>query len=362
MLTAVSLCSGYLGLDLAVEHVLGAELIAWSEIDPDACRVIAHHRPDAEPLGDLTTRTTWPSADVLTAGFPCQPVSTAGARKGNEDDRWLWDDVLRAIRLVGPRVVALENVAGLASLGGPRVVGDLAACGYRVRWSTLRASDVGACHQRRRIFIVATHPDDDDLRSRVGDRRDQAEWSQEVGVTGDSDRAPADDLTLLPTPTARLGTSGTTADPDLLAARADRGPGVALDDAIALLPTPNASLQNYDEDPEQFLARREQVRQKGINGNGIGMPLGVAVKVDWGQYVAAIARHEHLLGRPAPDPLDGRNLAARFVEWMMCLPEGWVTDSIDNRRAALRMLGNGVVPAQAATAVARLLADEMAAA
>lgn len=304
----LSLCSGYGGLDLAVEHVTGARTVGWSEIDEHAATVMRTRFSDAAELGDLTARTDWPDADIITAGFPCQPVSHAGRRQGDADDRWLWDDVRDTVRLVGPRLVVVENVPGLATLGGPRVVGDLAALGYRVRWAHVRASDHGAPHRRERIFIVAAHPD-------------------VPGLEG-------------PQPAGRHD----------VPAGGDRPP-----DPLTLLPTPNASLSNYDEDPAQFLERREQVRQRGLNGNGVGMPLGVAVKVDWAQYEPAIRRWEHLTGRPAPAPLDGRNLSARFVEWMMGLPDGWVTEPVPNRRHALRILGNGVVPRQAAAAVAALL-------
>lgn len=77
--------------------------------------------------------------------------------------------------------------------------------------------------------------------------------------------------------------------------------------------------------------------------------------MNWGEYEPAIRRHEAALGRPAPSPTDEKGrLNPVFVEWMMGLPEGWVTDIITSRTAALRMLGNGVVPAQAAQAL-RLL-------
>lgn len=82
-----------------------------------------------------------------------------------------------------------------------------------------------------------------------------------------------------------------------------------------------------------------------------------AHRAAWGDYADAIGRHECVLGRPAPDPVDGRGrLSARFVEWVMMLPDGWVTDHLTSRNAALHCLGNGVVPAQAAHAIRGLLA------
>lgn len=98
----------------------------------------------------------WPDdKPILTAGFPCQPVSVAGKRLGQEDERWLWPEVARVVRVVRPRVVLLENVPGLLARGMGDVLGDLAEAGYDAQWSVLRASDWGAPHKRERVFIVA---------------------------------------------------------------------------------------------------------------------------------------------------------------------------------------------------------------
>lgn len=92
---------------------------------------------------------------------------------------------------------------------------------------------------------------------------------------------------------------------------------------------------------------------------GDGWPDRVGIPSHWGRYAAAVARHEAMLGRPAPSPtMEGRNgtpvLSHRFTEWMMCWPDGWVSDLLD-RRPGLRCCGNGVVPAQAAAAIVSLL-------
>jgi DNA (cytosine-5)-methyltransferase 1 len=94
--------------------------------------------------------------DVVAAGFPCQPHSHAGSRKGTDDARWIWPAIADCIRVVRPGIVYLENVAGLRSSGGMApVLADLAALGFRVEWDSIRASDVGASHQRERVFILA---------------------------------------------------------------------------------------------------------------------------------------------------------------------------------------------------------------
>ena len=97
----------------------------------------------------------WP---ILTAGFPCQPVSNAGKRLAQADPRWLWPEAVRVLRVVRPPVILLENTPGLLSRGMDDVLRDLAESGYHARWRVLAAADVGAPHLRERVWIVA-YPD-----------------------------------------------------------------------------------------------------------------------------------------------------------------------------------------------------------
>lgn len=148
-----SLFTGYGGLDMAV----GGELAWYAEIEKAACQVLATHHPNVPNLGDITTIdwSTVEPVDILTGGYPCQPFSHAGLRKGKNDERHLWPYVCNAINTIRPRHAILENVAGHLTLGFADVLADLATIGYDAEWGTLRASDVGAPHQRKRLFIVA---------------------------------------------------------------------------------------------------------------------------------------------------------------------------------------------------------------
>ena len=290
----VSLCSGYGGLDLAVEAVLDARTTHVADIDRDACTVLAHRFPDAPNLGDLRA-VDWSGihADILTAGYPCQPFSHAGRRQGEQDDRHIWPEVLRAIRSLRPGLVVLENVRGHLSLGFGRVLGDLAEAGFDAEWCLLRASDVGAPHGRARVFVVA-HPHG---------RRQQGVEEQH----GTPQQDPTD-----------RDSSGRHAH--RCGVEAEGGTGLPQEDG----------------------------RRRPLPG----------CQQDWKQYAPAIARWERTIGRAAPVPLNpcnSKQLNARFVEWMMGLPEGWVTDLVPNRRA-LHTLGNGVVPQQAAAALRSLVA------
>lgn len=176
-----SLCSGYAGLDSAVEAVFGGELAWVADPDPGAAAILAHHY-DVPNLGDisLVDWTQVPPVDVLTMGFPCQDVSLAGQRAGlrHGNRSGVWHHCVRAIASLKPRLVVIENVPGLLSSpadgdmepcpwclgdsgGEPplralgAVLADLAELGLDAEWTSVRASDVGACHQRNRVFVLA---------------------------------------------------------------------------------------------------------------------------------------------------------------------------------------------------------------
>lgn len=153
-LTIGSLCTGYGGLDDAVNAVFGGEIVWWSDIEP----TVAETRyPNAPNLGDLKL-VDWSAVQpvkILTAGYPCQPFSNAGKRLGTEDPRHLWPWISRAIGVLRPQIIVLENVAAHLRRGFDVVSADLAGLGYDTAWTVVRASDVGAPHQRRRLFILA---------------------------------------------------------------------------------------------------------------------------------------------------------------------------------------------------------------
>lgn len=122
--TIGSLCSGYGGLDLGLTAAVGGNVVWHAETDPAAARVLAERWPGIPNLGDITTVdwTTVPDVDWLTAGYPCQPYSEAGQRKGTDDERHLWPAVARAIRHLRPRYVLLENVKAHLRRGFPSVL------------------------------------------------------------------------------------------------------------------------------------------------------------------------------------------------------------------------------------------------
>jgi len=240
---------------------VGGDLAWYSEVDSAANTVLKNHYPNIPNIGDVTIAdwSTVEPVDVITGGYPCQPFSTAGKRKGEKDDRHLWPYVREAISSLEPRMAIMENVAGHLTLGLGTVLGELSEVGYDAKWGVVRASDAGAPHQRARVFVVA-YPQG-------------ADWGN---------------------------------------------------------PEPYSVVQARPGTSE--LGERDSADT-------------------WGTFSKAILRWEQVIGRSAPQAWQDKIINPRFVEWMMGLPEGWVTGHDLPVPAQLKMLGNGVVPQQARLAL-----------
>jgi len=180
-----SLFSGYGGLDIAVAALTGAEVAWHCENEKAPSKILEERFPNVPNLGDITQvdfKQVEP-VQILTGGFPCQDLSSAGKRAGLKEGTrsGLWSEFARAIDNLRPDLVVIENVRGILSApadsnvescptclgdhqeGKPRlralgaVLGDLASLGYDTEWTGIRASDIGAPHNRFRVFITA-HP------------------------------------------------------------------------------------------------------------------------------------------------------------------------------------------------------------
>ena len=166
--TYISLYTGGGGLDLAFRRENpAARCILYVERDIEASALLADHIEaglmDAAPIwSDSSTLDCRPFAgkvDWVIGGFPCQPWSFAGKRSTTDDSRWLWPHIERIIREVRPRGLFLENVPGLVRGGLELVLKGLAEGGFDAEWGSLKASDVGASHRRERLFILAYRND-----------------------------------------------------------------------------------------------------------------------------------------------------------------------------------------------------------
>jgi len=270
-----SLCTGYGGLDMAVEAFFNAEMVWCAENDKYASQLI-QARFNKPNLGDIK-QIKWnevEAIDILTAGYPCQPFSHAGYRKGIDDERHIWPYIITAISILRPSIVILENVRGHLSLGFTSVLADLAKNGYDARWQIVRASDVGAPHQRARLFIIA-YPSSKGL---------QRTW-----------HSPNDST--------------------------DGPPTNAHSDACAQPRRANTSIR----------AKNTGLQTRQNKGKA------------WRKHRFS----RQMAKETVPSTLVEGKLNSKFVEYIMGLPNGWVTDLNLSRSQQLKMLGNGVVPQQA---------------
>ena len=193
-----SLFSGVGGFDLAAEW-MGWENMFHCEWNEFGQKVLKYYWPKAISYEDITKTdfSIWRGRiDILTGGFPCQPYSTAGKRRGKEDERHLWPEMLRAIREIRPSYVVGENVSGLINWNGgmvfDEVQAELEAQGYEVLPFVLPAAGVDAPHRRDRVWFIAKNTNED---GRGGN-----EWKEESGIgefgdagSGNNERISADD-------------------------------------------------------------------------------------------------------------------------------------------------------------------------
>lgn len=336
-----SLCTGYGGLDEAVISVFGGRLVWWADNADGPIAVMNRHHT-VPNLGDVKTMP-WaavPRVDILTAGYPCQPFSNAGKRKGVDDPRHLWPHIARGIGALRPRIVILENVDAHLRRGFDVVLADLAVLGYDATWTIVRACDTGAPHRRKRLFVLAENTDVPTGNEWWPPAPQQAEGWRPRTHAGGRGGIPASDA-------EGHGRHQGGAE----SAREFRGPDAALGggatspDSGGTGPQIGAVEHHGPQRPAPQRDRRH----------------GTAQPERWGDYADAIARWETVLGREAPDPTTTGQRGATvlspvFVEWMMGLPPGYVTDTPGlSRNQMLTLLGNGVVPQQAEFAIRTLL-------
>lgn len=177
-LTHLSLFSGIGGLDLAAEWA-GIRTVGQCEWAEYPTKVLEKHWTDVPRWKDIRTltgegfyeRTGARTVDIISGGFPCQPFSVAGKRRGTEDDRYLWPEMVRVIKELRPSWVIGENVAGIVKMALPDILSELGACGYRTRAFLIPACAVGARHRRYRVAIVGCYADSPRLQAQRAEQQ-----------------------------------------------------------------------------------------------------------------------------------------------------------------------------------------------
>lgn len=157
-LKVLDLFSGIGGFSLGLEATGGFETVAFCEIEEFPRKVLRKHWPKVpiyEDVRKLTSENGPKSVDIICGGYPCQPFSTAGKRKGKSDDRHLWPEVSRLMDEYRPSWGLFENVAGHVSMGLDDVLSDLEGKGYTTRTYIIPACALNAPHRRDRVWIVA---------------------------------------------------------------------------------------------------------------------------------------------------------------------------------------------------------------
>jgi DNA (cytosine-5)-methyltransferase 1 len=159
-LKLLDLFSGIGGFSLGLESTGYFETIGFVEKD-EFCQKVLKKNFNNIPIESEVRNVKGDSykADIITGGFPCQPFSVAGKRRGTEDDRYLWDETIRVIRECKPRWFIGENVEGIINISEGKVLQqiqkDLEAEGFEVQCVVIPASGIGAWHQRKRVWIIA---------------------------------------------------------------------------------------------------------------------------------------------------------------------------------------------------------------
>jgi DNA (cytosine-5)-methyltransferase 1 len=356
-ITHVSLCAGYGGIDIGLSRAIpNIRTIAFSEIEGFACaNLVAKMETgllDAAPI--WTNLKTFPFAefrgqvDILSGGYPCQPFSAAGKRLGKEDPRHLWPFIADGIAAMRPNICFFENVEGHISMGLSDVIEDLAGMGYRTTWGIFSAREIGAPHQRKRVFIMANLID-----SRLQGRVYRGAHQERKDIDGH----------------AGCGSAGSAGSGSILAhsngcgGREDREPIESRPTWAEQLPIDQRGSgsrevregeswparpgqHQYGWEPPRVVANpiSRRGKESGIQSADLSSESSGS---DTETMHSSAGEAEPSMGRD----LDGSASGMDYAE--LCL-------SGDNRTDELRLLGNGVVPATAERAFrtlhARLIA------
>ena len=365
--THISLCAGYGGIDLGLRGAISnLRTVAFSEIEGFACANLVSKMEagllDCAPIWtDLKTfpwRAFRDRVDILSGGYPCQPFSAAGKRLGTDDPRHLWPFIADGIRILRPSVCFFENVEGHISLGLREVIGELESMGYKVSWGIFSAREVGAPHQRKRVFILAMANNCGKGLERLRECRGSKGWQASDGYAGGScsvwPSRPGQPQHGWEPPRVvgnadcfdrRTSASGRIDDTEAGSAGEIMGDtegvrsGESTDGVAHAAPWADASSDEDMGDTEE-------------QGCGRLDDESIKKRMEARRHFDGSSDPEREKHRQAQPPLGGdADGTTRGMDYaQLCV-------SCDNRTDELRLLGNGVVPATATLAFQTLLAE-----
>lgn len=380
----VSLCAGYGGIDLGLRGAIkGLRTIAVSEIEAfAAANLVAKMEAglmDSAPLWTDLKTFPWESfrdrVDILSGGYPCQPFSAAGKRLGKDDPRHLWPFIADGIVLMRPELCFFENVEGHISLGLRDVIEELDRIGYTTTWGIFSAAEVGAPHQRKRIFILA-HRQSTRLEGYhdllIGCDEPRRESSQPEGSVGGSDSSGTElaHTECYGSPEGR----GVREGPDgaeLVCKSKTRGswpsrPGQPQYGWEPPRVVGNSNSQHRRASTE----RREHDPEAGSTGESVGNAHRSRSQEREGQGGPHVQRADSddraANSRPTQPPLGrdshGSPSGLGYAKLSVACEDRNTELSVacDNRTDELRLLGNGVVPATCSLAFRTLLYEAYA--
>ena len=350
-ITHLSLCSGYGGLDLGIKGVFGenCRTVAYAEIEAFAVECLLARMEggqlDAAPIWPNLKTFPWGAfsdrVDILSGGYPCQPFSAAGKRLGTEDPRHLWPFIANGIRIMRPKLCFFENVEGHISLGLREVVGELESMGYQVSWGIFSAREVGAPHQRKRVFILAYRNNSGSGENQLLSKLRTARIEQSSrGSRLSSQSTQVGEKTVWP---SRPGESQHEWEPPRVVGNATQLQRDGSNYLAGISQCAGTVSESRDAGGEGVgdtsdkgytrATRKSSAREEGESNGYASEPANKKRR-----------QAQPALGRDANGSASGMDYAKLCV-------------SCDNRHDELRLLGNGVVPATATKAFLTLLED-----
>ena len=255
-LNVLDLFSGIGGFSVGLEATGKFKTIGFCEQDKFCQKVLRKHWNDVpiyEDIKKLDAKKI--TADIITSGFPCQPISIAGKQKGKDDDRFLVPEMLRVVKEVKPRWFIAENVSNLINISNGQILQELhnslEACGFEVQTFNISASSQGAWHKRSRVWIVASNTNS---RLSIGEN----EKIQTRGNTFDN---------------------GSSADVSDSNSRLRRGRG--------------AELKSRENEVREFYSKEEEQSEQHIRSKAVGHNVILGETKDWWQTFSKLYRIPH---------------------------------------------------------------------